>query len=510
MSEAYRQTATPREIRPFVLVGCARSGTTSLARILDGASNGHCAIEPVPNLNLESRQAIEGRLGDVDRLLSDTVLARLASSSEHQVYGEKNVTYGPFLDRIQALSKCRVVFMHRDGRDVVRSLINWHDRKFGTVYRECREPGTLAPSAISSAASLPVALDTSDFSRPRPARESPLGRRWEDLSRLEMCTYYWSVANHQYVCALEAIDRDSQTWVDYTRPDADAVLDVAAFLGLEGLDRQGVADMLARRINSLADRGESEAGGFPRWTDWNGRQRERFEALGRDTMRSLGYWDDEAARWRPRGYGEVWSKKAADLAWYEWMFDGRRRMHEDMLSWLQALEAKGEKIVSAMDFGCGLGVGYSEHLADKHYIGLDISEQNIEWCHQYRDNRRHTYYRLDMIADRPPETADLVFSSGTIDNTYDIDGFIEAMVSAANKWVYFTCYRGWFDRLESHTYRYNTDHACFYNDISVACVLQKLAALGCRDVEAMPLRTGNRDISFEARFIARVPARLPC
>ena len=44
---------------------------------------------------------------------------------------EKNVTFGPFIDRLATLSDVRFLFVYRDGRDVVTSLINWHDHLFG-------------------------------------------------------------------------------------------------------------------------------------------------------------------------------------------------------------------------------------------------------------------------------------------------------------------------------------------------------------------------------------------
>ena len=325
-----------------------------------------------------------------------------------------------------------------------------------------------------------------------------------------MCSYYWSKVNDQYLDALAEIESSHWLSIDYTHPDTTSVLGAAGFLGLRGLNADKVANMLDQRINSLSDRGEPELDGFAHWTEWNGGQRRRFEELAGGTMYALEYWRTAISQWRPRGYGEVWSQKAADVEWYEWMFDGRRKMHEAMLAWLDGIESRGDRIESVIDFGCGLGVGYGERLAEKRYVGLDISPLNIEWCREHRSNPRHAYYCLDMIADERPESADLVFSSGTIDNVYDIDRFLEAMVAASRKWVYLTCYRGWFDSLEEHTYRYNSEHACFYNDVSVDRVIEKLTALGCTDIKAYPIRSGNREIPFEACFAARVPGASKC
>jgi perosamine synthetase len=50
--------------RSFFILTCARSGSTSLSKILNEAENGVCKVEPAPNLNRETRLAMDGRLAD--------------------------------------------------------------------------------------------------------------------------------------------------------------------------------------------------------------------------------------------------------------------------------------------------------------------------------------------------------------------------------------------------------------------------------------------------------------
>lgn len=492
--------------RAFLLVGVARSGTTSLTRLLDTASNSCCVVEPYPNLNVETRLMMEGRLEGVHGVLSRTVIQRIREQlmfNKGVVYGEKDVTYAPFITHIFQEQPCQFVFIHRDGRDVVRSLINWHDQKFGTVYRECRETGNLNSTSILSAANLPIALDSSDYSRPRPALGTPLDLEWPNLTRAEMCAYYWATVNELYLEQFAKIPQDAWIDIDYTCPNPEAVMNVANFLGLKGLESDVVSEMLAGRINSLKDRGQSEENGYPKWTEWDGGMRRRFDRFAAGAMARMGYYRVQAERWRPAGYGEVWKLQTADIAWYEWMYDGRRRMHEDMLSWIESLEPC-DHIGSITDFGCGRGVGYSEAFREKRYIGVDISQENIHWCQENRCVSQHSYICADFITEAMPEKTDLVFSSGTIDNCYDIDEYLAAMVRNAKKWIYLTCYRGWFPDLPEHVYRYNSEQCCFYNDVSLPRVLKRLRELGCFDISAVPLRTGNPDIPFETRIIARV------
>ncbi|NNL86591.1 MAG: hypothetical protein HKP27_13110 [Myxococcales bacterium] len=209
---------------------------------------------------------------------------------EHGVYGEKNLTYGPFVALLYELFDAKFVFIRRDGRDVVRSLIDWHDRMFGSIYRECRAPGNLTPRALEAAAGLLVHEDSSDFSRPRPLEGAPWYDEWDEFSRFEMCAYYWDTVNRLYADRLELLPKDAWIDIDYTSVEADDVMRVASFCGLEGLDDGVVETMLTKRINSLAERvGDLEA--FPGWENWDPHLTERYWRIAGETMRRFGYRD---------------------------------------------------------------------------------------------------------------------------------------------------------------------------------------------------------------------------
>ncbi len=491
-------------MRPFFVLSSARAGSTSLARILDQASNGSCAVEPVPNLNVESRLALEGRLAEPKTILEQSVLPRVKRAG-NRIYGEKNVTYAPFVGLLHELCDARFVLLTRDGRDVVRSLIDWHDRLFGTVYREAIDPGELSAVARRNAANLLVHLDSSDFARPRPLPGEPLYERWPSATRFEMCVYYWARIYDLYLDQLALLPEGSWIQLDYTRAGPDDLLHVADFLELQGLDRANVASMLDARINSLKDRCD-EAPTFPDWTQWNSAQRRDFETIAGPTMRRLNYWTDNATHWRPPAFGACWRERAADLAWYEWMYEGRRRMHDDAISWIRSHDST-DRINSIMDFGCGVGVGYSSELADRTYIGVDLAENSIAWARQHRTNPGHRYLALDFIADPPAQAADLVMSSGTIDNAYDPERYLDAMIAASRRWIYVTCYRGWFPELTDHRFFWSSEHGCYYADLSPSRMREHLERRGCTHIAIEPRSTGRTDIPYETRLIARVSRR---
>lgn len=281
---------TRRDVsRIYFVTSCARSGSTSLARILDTATNGRCLVEPMPNLNAESRDMTEGRIAEPHRIVAEQVVPRVASALDGgMVYGEKNVTLGPFIPHLHDLLRCRFVWIVRDGRDVVRSLLNWHMEAFGNIYRECTVDEALSARAQASVAQVPLELDTADYARPRPQPGDPWHDRWPSLSRFQMTAWYWSHINRLFSAQLCRLPSDTWMRIDYTRITVDRVAQLFAFLGLEGFDASRVEAMLARRINSLEDRFQTE-GRFPHWERWTPEQRRQFEEIAGATMRDLDY-----------------------------------------------------------------------------------------------------------------------------------------------------------------------------------------------------------------------------
>lgn len=492
----------------FFLIGCARSGTTSLCCILDSATNGVCLTEPSPNLNLETRDIMEGHYDRPFQLVTETVLSRAAVVLDQGLmYGEKNVTLGPFIPHLHQMSKCRFVFIHRDGRNVVRSLIDWHNRMFGTIYRECKEIGNLSERAKVLQGNLPIEEDSSDYSRPRPGPEDIWYEHWENFSRLEMCAWYWSRVNNLYLDQLADLPKEDWIAINYTEPNSKDLLEIIDYLGLTGFSSETLEPMLSKRINSLKNRvGEDDT--FPRWPEWSPLDRVRFENIAATTMKRLGHYPKDYVRYCPPNYGEWWKQNQGGLDWYQWMYDGRKAAHDDFLDFVAFLDDHEAAVESLLDVGCGLAVGYADRFSDRRYIGMDLSGKESEWCFKHRSNPNHSYITGDIIQDIPYNKFDVVFSQGTIDNTYDMDAMLKSMVACSKGWIYLTAYRGWFPELPEHRYTWDESTTCFYNDISPAAVRTTLEELGCTEINISFLDMGKREknpIRYETRIVARVP-----
>ena len=491
---------------PYCILSTARSGSTALATLLDAAANGHCASEPMPNLNRETRAALDGCFSDnhKSQLVRDVLVPRFEQGlKEHGIYGEKNVTYGPFVPSLTKESNCRFVLLTRDGRDVVTSMMNWHIAKFGNIYREGLQSEALEPAAVSSAANLLISDDSSDYARNRPQPGDPAYELWEKMPRSHMCAWYWSDCNSVYLQGLESVTGDRVRCIDLARDGVEGIEGMYEWLGLDSPGRDQVLEIMDQRVNSLADRQTPNPRPAATWPWWSGEMRDAFDRYAGQMMVDLKYSDCARSRWKPKNYGQFWKEHDGGLEWYTWMYESRKAVHQDLLSFISS----HSELQTVADFGCGLGVGYCDALADRRYVGFDLAHPAIAWCQENRPNKKHHYRSCDFIVEDADEKFDLVFSQGTIDNSYDIDEYLAAMVRWSQGWIYVTCYRGWFPELTDHQYSWNEEHGCSYNDLSPSRARQTLERLGCHSIEISTVATGNDSIPRETRIIAQVPGK---
>jgi hypothetical protein len=247
-------------------------------------------MEPVPNLNVESRDLMEERLKNPREVLEKQVKPRVAEVlNQGLVYGEKNVTLTPFIPYLYEMFQCKFVFLIRDGRDVGTSLMNWHNEAFGSIYRECKQKSPLSEIAKKAVSSLPPELDTSDYARPRPAPSDPFHDEWPDLTRFEMVTWYWAHINRLIARNLDTIPSEAWTMLNYTGVQAGDIENLFNFLGLEGFDKLRIAEILHSKVNSVEERFKIPVR-FPNWRMWDADRIRQFDRIAGEAMHFFGYY----------------------------------------------------------------------------------------------------------------------------------------------------------------------------------------------------------------------------
>lgn len=142
-------------------------------------------------------------------------------------------------------------------------------------------------------------------------------------------------------------------------------------------------------------------------------------------------------------FGQLSKTYRGGISWYRWIHDYRAEQHRRFKAWFEAKDAECP-LNCIMELGCGLVVGYADYFRNRQYLGVDLAPHLTEWCRKHRPRDGHRFITKNVLDSDFNETADLVFSQGTVDNVPDMDALLRAAVRASRKLIYITAYRGYF------------------------------------------------------------------
>ena len=482
------------------ITGSARSGTTSLLQTLGLSKQTKIASEPEPNLKKESRELYDKRLVNPCSIIARDVVPRVASALDKGwVYIEKHVSFVPFIKYLYSFFNCKFIIPVRDGRDVVTSLINWHNQMFPIIYQECKEEVALGEHSSKILANQ-QGIDLFDYSLPRPPFDDPWFSQWKNFTRFEMVCWYWNFINKYLFQQLKELPSDRYLVIDYTNPTPECIKDIYEFIGLTDYNESKVSRLLNAHVNSLEDR-IRETGIFPKWPKWSEKQHQRFYDIAFESMAMLGFTNIN--RPCPPGFGEWWQKgEPVNPKWYASIYEYRLNSHETFKSWFKEIEARFDTLNTVIDVGSGIGYGYADFFKNKNFTGIDLSIQAVKWSNESNANLKHSYVCIDIIKELPGIQADLVFSQGTIDNVYDMDAFLKAMAKMTKKILYIANYLGYFGDMSEHRYNWDPQMRVCFNAISAKKAVEVLKNEGFRTVVAFPMATHRDDIKAETVIVA--------
>jgi hypothetical protein len=264
--------------RPIFIVGSPRSGTTLLFHMLRShqdvwamPSEGHTlwnAYQHPARKGWGSDRAVEGDIASHERAYLYTAIHDLAGDRRFVDKTPKNVLKLPYLAAL--FPTARFVFIKRDGRSVVGSLIEGWQKRRGISYR------------------LPIRLRLSDYGGRLWSFILPPG--WRDL----VGTSIADVAAFQYASSCEhaladgaALSEGTLIEVSYEALVADPGREAGRLLdALELPGSEAVSDYAA----NLADH-RAASFSAPRPEKWRDREDEVTRVLGRiaPAMTRLGY-----------------------------------------------------------------------------------------------------------------------------------------------------------------------------------------------------------------------------
>lgn len=447
------------------IVGAPRSGTTSMSDF-SSALGADVDVEPAPALHLESRLVMQDvRPASMHAL--EVLDERLAPKAQDpsRVFVEKNITYGPFLHLLAQRYDAKIIYVIRDGRDVVSSWMAWNQGHYGTAYREHALREGFSAAAIRNSLALSLNRDVNDLAHPRPPHGAHFPLDWIRTSWIHKFSYMWSIQNSWHLNSFLATDPRARVVVRTGQSGARSAAAVADALGLP-MDDQAWESTFLRGSNSLSSR-LPHVRAYPRFPQWTEDHQQEFIDVAQPLMHALGYAPDISRRPEPRTFGALWRAASADRDWYQWMHDSRPESSTFLREWLSRKASDGD---SFLEVGCRAGIhfpGWITHtFPHSHYTGVDLSTPAVALARQHAGGSRTAFEAASVSEVLGSERFDVVFSQATVENVADMDAFVHDMIRLARRWVVLSCFRDTIDTSE-HEYDYVEESGYFSNRLSL-------------------------------------------
>jgi hypothetical protein len=218
---------------------------------------------------------VRGELGyaeAVERVLEQRRKFVFAQSGS--IYIEASIGYYGLIDVLETVYAChRIAYIVRDGRDWVRSHMNW-----GEMYGKGKIRSLIAHT-------WPAATDLKGDS---------YAMSWNSMSRFERLCWAWSRLNEY---ALETVENNPTArpffFEDIFRSNDryQHLEDMVQFL----VNFQGIGEIKGSLEGWLDRKIHGSTNQFPKWEDWTTEQKNQFSVLCGPLMKELGYWDSLGA-----------------------------------------------------------------------------------------------------------------------------------------------------------------------------------------------------------------------
>jgi hypothetical protein len=223
------------------IVGCGRSGSKSLATALSKQLRAIVLHEPEPNLFEEYASLYEhenrARSHEILETRKFPAIRRLARNEQ---YVEINGALTPCIPEL-LVAGARVILLVRDGRDVVRSIMDRHHYREPLVSRY-----------------------------PPPVGAMP---SWRAMSRFAKVCWLWNLVNITALRYLRAATPKAQLVVRLEDLIAGQTHNLCEFFGISQLQ--------------LPVQNRTESPRFPCWPLWSGTQRHEFVRFAGRAMKAL-------------------------------------------------------------------------------------------------------------------------------------------------------------------------------------------------------------------------------
>ncbi len=120
-------------------------------------------------------------------------------------------------------------------------------------------------------------------------------------------------------------------------------------------------------------------------------------------------------------------------------------------------------------------------------------------------NPKHTYLCMDFLEENIPQKVDVCHCNGTLENVWDINLALKALVNNSKKWIYASSSTGYHPDLQAHKYTWVEEKKVYSSLLSPIESRKILNTLGCTEIQIYPSKkTNSPDSKEEIIIIAKV------
>ncbi|MBN1797191.1 MAG: sulfotransferase domain-containing protein [Spirochaetales bacterium] len=264
--------------RLFFIIGCPRSGTTALVKILNLATNAEIFSEQDPKMCIAARMKYENILPYAKDFIRKSKIEMITKAiNNNLIYGDKNPNYLFFIREMYELWNCKFIFVLRDGRDVVRSSMDFQKYR-GKVYERYEDDGK---SIITQPEE-----NYWDFSRIRPKKNERIYKKWRDISKFEKLCWHWNRFNEILLKMIKDLNKKNYFNVFIDKINIYEIENIFNFLALKGFKRKKVEQLLTSKINTVKQNGITK---YLDWKHWNQDELDIYNKHCMKMMKRLKY-----------------------------------------------------------------------------------------------------------------------------------------------------------------------------------------------------------------------------
>ena len=455
----------------FFVVGPARSGASATIRALSQAENATCFEQKMPRFTKYVRNYELGLFDDVEALVLEHRWPDMHEAlAQGKIYGEKDQQIYPWVSRYWRLFGGRYVNVVKDGRDAVRSLMDFHYNINGFLYLDAPDTDKLSPDVREAQQALLLnnLANEAETSRPRPCIGDPLFETWKDIPRIGMVARYWSHVIRFGAMELRKVPTSRQIRIDFTGgPSIERFEELYRFLGLEGFDREHLSEFLDSRPNSIESKLNVAKKPFPSWPDWTEDQQNCFDLYASAAMVENGFYPIEKFPYR-----------LASLDFESTILQ---------LPPLQLSEGiVGSIVRSVRDADTQVSGASSTILLLPDELQANIAAREVESCYG-----SFTLWSGGAIGSIPTEPREAVITLGMLETSPDIVRLLKKLADMTQKTLVLGNLFAPYSYNIDNSYRSSSTGSGMLNEVSLSSTMSLLEhSLGFRQVTLRHVETG--------------------